>query len=283
VTAQSLFREILSLLKSIREDQEASSIAHLLFEKFAGMDRPALIRQPDLNLSAETETSLRESLSRLLNHEPVQYILGEAPFLELMLEVGPTVLIPRPETEELATLVIQEKKVERPRILDIGTGSGCIAIALKKSIPLARITAIDISADALQIAKRNALKQQVDINFELIDILEEQQWEKLGSFDMIVSNPPYISMEEKNQLEKHVRDYEPATALFAHESDPLVFYRKIAAFCHGRLNSGGALYVEINNLFASETANVMMEAGFKAEIFKDIFGNQRFIKATRYR
>jgi len=247
------------------------------------MDRSALIRQPNLNVDSEAEKLIRHALGRLMRHEPIQYVLAEAPFMGMMLEVGPDVLIPRPETEELVQMIIRETRHTRIRILDIGTGSGCIAIALKKALPQAELTAIDFSEEALHIATRNAQKQGVSIKFKLSDILKEELWNEYEDFDIVVSNPPYISMQEKDQLEKHVRDFEPSMALFAPEEDPLIFYRKISSFCRIKLFEWGALYIEINNRFANETAIILEGEGFKAEIIKDMFGNPRFIKAIRYR
>lgn len=247
------------------------------------MNRSSMIRHPESTLTSEVEMSIRKAFDRLMKHEPVQYILGEAPFMGMMLYVDPAVLIPRPETEELVEMIIRANKFESLRILDIGTGSGCIAIALKKAIPNAMVTAIDFSSEALDIAKGNAARQKVNIKFELLDILLEEQWKALGEFEIIVSNPPYISVEEMDKLEKNVREFEPSAALFAPREDPLLFYRKIARLCQQKLHSEGKLFLEINNLYSRETATLLRESGFNCEVIEDLFGNRRFIESNRYR
>lgn len=283
MTAKPLFREILQELAGIYTLSEATEIGYLLMGKYAGLDKTGLIRNPDIEINSQQEKLAREALKRLRQHEPIQYVLGEAPFRGMMLKVNPGVLIPRPETEELVELIINDCKNRYIQILDIGTGSGCIAISLKCALIHSAVSAIDISEKALETARQNANQQNTAVHFLRLDILNEADWSECGSYDVLVSNPPYISIEEKSSLEKHVVDYEPSLALFAPDKDPLVFYRKIAAFCLDHLKPEGAVYLEINNAFASETLKIMIEAGLDAHLIKDMFGNDRFIRANRSR
>jgi release factor glutamine methyltransferase len=222
--------------------------------------------------------------------------LNEAWFYGLKFEVNESVLIPRPETEELVDWIIKEvrgKKYEVRRtaaahathhspltLLDIGTGSGCIPISLKKNLPDAEVSAIDVCSEALHTATTNALNNETEINFLLLDFLDESKWNTLGQYTIIVSNPPYIKTTEANTMSKHVLDYEPHKALFVPDDDALLFYRKIADFAMQHLHHGGAAYVEINQQLGKETVELFQQKGFTVELRKDMSGNERMVKAV---
>jgi release factor glutamine methyltransferase len=199
--------------------------------------------------------------------------------------VNQDVLIPRPETEELVTWIVDDARREKssgknnePEMLDIGTGSGCIAISVKKELPGSIINAIDVSADALFVAKKNAGVLDAQIDFLKIDFLDESAWTSLGMYDIIVSNPPYIPEKEKTTLAKNVTMYEPAVALFVQNGDPVIFYKKIAKFARSHLKPGGKIFVEIHENFSHEISVVFEEYHFRSEIKEDIYGKKRMIK-----
>ena len=267
------------LLKGQNEQGEIDMFFRLLGEAYMNMSRI----QMSLNLERElTEAELlkfESALQRLLNHEPVQYIIGETEFYGLPMKVDKNVLIPRPETEELVEWVLQDLKtpgVDNPRILDIGTGSGCIAISLAKNIPGAAVTALDVSVGALQVAKANANLNGVSLDFDQIDILEV---EKLSvSYDIIVSNPPYVRELEKHEIRPNVLENEPETALFVKDENPLLFYEKITKLAQAALKENGSLYFEINQYLVVETELLLKKAGFVTELRKDFLGNDRMLK-----
>jgi release factor glutamine methyltransferase len=218
----------------------------------------------------------------LLQHKPVQYVLGEAWFYNMKLKVNEQVLIPRPETEELVQLVLTHvaaNQVAAPTILDIGTGSGCIAIALMKNIPAAIVTAIDVSGEALLVAKENAIDQDTTIQFFQTDFLNEAQWPVLPTFDIIISNPPYIPINEKEKLDINVTAFEPHHALFVPDNAPLLFYEKIATFGKTHLNPGGKIFMETHEDYAQETADLFSPFYSEVAIKKDIFGKERMVVA----
>jgi release factor glutamine methyltransferase len=221
-------------------------------------------------------------LNELLLHKPVQYVLGEAWFYHMKLKVNGHVLIPRPETEELVEQLIKDRKskLTDPAILDIGTGSGCIPIAIKKNLPASIVTGIDISKDALILAKENATLHNAHISFKQVDFLDETAWSGLGLFDIIISNPPYIPVHEKEKLGKNVTDFEPHLALFVPGNSPLVFYEKIAAFGRDHLLPNGKIYLEIHEDFAKETAALFMKNYQTVMIKKDMYGKERMLLIT---
>lgn len=222
----------------------------------------------------DRELTAQKWLTALKTGTPYQYVIGNAEFYNLSLEVNPSVLIPRPETEEMVSIILKEN-FEPKTILDIGTGSGCIAVALKKHIRKATITAIDISTEAIETAKRNALNNNVAIHFVEDDILNPKQ--VFGQFDWIVSNPPYIDKEEI--LDKVVAAFEPTIALYAH-NDVLKYYKAIASFATLHLKAEGKIFVEINQKYGNETKVVFESKGFHATLLQDMSGNDRFIQAT---
>ena len=236
----------------------------------------------DNDLSPKELEELENIVDRLLQHEPIQYIRKEANFCGYTFGVEPGVLIPRPETEELVELIVRESAKKNPRILDIGTGSGCIAIALSLLLPEADVTAWDISEDALRIARKNNESLNGKVNFTKQDALAWEAGEESELYDIIVSNPPYITPSEKEEMERNVLDWEPELALFVPQNDPLLFYRKISQTGQTLLKPGGTLYFEINRAYASEMKAMLLELNYTGiEIIKDISGNHRIAKATK--
>ncbi len=247
----------------------------MLLYEVAGWEPTDLLTHPEWTLTPAQQAQIDDAVARLKRYEPIQYIVGHVDFCSATISVDKNVLIPRPETAELVDLI--EKKVPKnARLLDIGTGSGCIAIALAKRLPEAHITACDISDDALNLAKKNAEQNGVKIDFEKIDILNAPEISQ--KFDAIVSNPPYVMQREKSQMQPNVLDYEPALALFVADDNPLIFYDRIADFAKTSLANNGKLFFEINHLLAHETAELMLEKGFNsAELVKDSFEKERFL------
>lgn len=275
-------------LSSIYDAGEAESFFYLILEEKHQLKRIDLALNPDLIFSNEEIQLWNSFLDSLKKEIPIQYLLGKTSFYGLDFEVNPAVLIPRPETEELVEWIIQSTKYEaectKLKILDIGTGSGCIAISLAKNIPNATIFAIDVSEKALATARRNAEINEVNVTFLEKNILEvvslsaveglEQQ------FDIIVSNPPYVRNLEKQEIKKNVLDNEPHLALFVEDDDALVFYRKIAELAQKNLNPKGQLFFEINQYLGKEMIDLLEKMGFKnIELRKDIYGNDRMTKA----
>lgn len=282
MTAAKIYKEILTGIELMYDKQEAAAIASILFEHKTGISKFGIIREPGKPVSEETIAELRQALSQLQQHIPIQYITGEAWFYGLKLQVSPAVLIPRPETEELVHAVIQSAKSNSNlNILDIGTGSGCIPIALSRHIPGAHITAIDVSAAALATAKTNAVSLDAAVNFSEMDFLDETNWHQLGRYDIITSNPPYIPMDEKLLLDKHVTESEPHIALFVPEQKPLLFYEKIALFGKQHLNETGKLFMETHEQYAREVAALFDGEHYSAEVIIDLNGNERIVIATR--
>ncbi|WP_420399991.1 peptide chain release factor N(5)-glutamine methyltransferase [Flagellimonas sp.] len=268
-------------LDPIYATEEVDSFFHLCVEHYLQLGRFVLVLQPDLVLTKEEETPLFEALSKLKLEEPLQYILGTAHFMDLDFKVNEHVLIPRPETEELVEWVILDCQVERSRdlrILDIGTGSGCIAIALAKKFPDANVYALDVSEQAIGVAKENAKLNGVDVTFIHQDILDPD-FELELEFDVIVSNPPYVRELEKEGIKDNVKKYEPHVALFVQDEDPLLFYKAITQFAISHLKKKGKLYFEINQYLGKETQALLEAHNFlEIELRKDIFGNDRMLK-----
>lgn len=227
---------------------------------------------------------------QLLQYKPIQYILGEAWFYRLLFRVNPSVLIPRPETEELVQWVIEDvsnqlaglPKSHQMNILDVGTGSGCIAIALKKNLPELNVIAIDKSRDALEVAKENASANQTAVSFYDMDITRTESTSSLPDLNIIISNPPYISLREENELQAQVKDYEPKIALFVPDNDPLFFYKAILKLSDNKLVTGGKLYFEAHQDHASDVAELLRHKSFKKVVLKkDISGNDRMVSAEK--
>lgn len=284
MTLNELYRLYLHDLKDIYPENEAADITKLVFESVAGISRADVIRNPEKLLNEPLRSTLKKHLADLKTHQPVQYVIGEAWFYQMKYKVNPAVLIPRPETEELVTGVIEVLK-DNPNaaVLDIGTGSGCIPIALKKNMPGAAITAIDVSKEALEVAKENAAIHHTPILLKQLDFLDEQAWNELGSYDIIVSNPPYIPLGEKALLDKNVTAFEPHTALFVPDNTPLIFYEKIAAFGKSHLKENGQVMMETHEDFAMQVLQLFSASGYDAAIIKDMSGKERMVVATRCR
>lgn len=285
MTIQQAYLQLLQQLSTLYDNRESGNIADLVIEKITGLRKIDRIVYKDTIISLEQQNLLSKITSELQQHKPVQYAIGEAWFMGMKLLVNEQVLIPRPETEELANWIIQDIKTNKKKevsVLDIGTGSGCIPIAIKQLLPYTSVTAIDISEGALQIAKMNSVSQNVLIDFLLLDILDEVSWQQLGQFDIIVSNPPYIRTSEGLSMRKNVMEYEPHLALFVSDNDPLLFYKKIAAFAKTHLLDTGTIYVEVNEELAQEVASVFHQNGFfNIEIRKDMQGKDRMVSAKR--
>lgn len=274
---QKTFWDELSITYDVRE---AKAITKIVFEKTLELDALKLSLERFRVLTTHQQETLNNTLNLLLKHEPVQYVLGEAQFFDLILKVNSSVLIPRPETEELVEWVIEEAKNSKSvNMLDIGTGSGCIAITLSKKIPEAKLTAMDVSTDALSVAMENSLAHKTDVIFIQQDILTENL--PTNTYDVIVSNPPYIALEEKESMAVHVVKYEPNLALFTQGNDDLVFYRKISEQALHALKPGGKLFFEIHFAKANEVTGLLQEKGFKnIELRKDLSGKPRMVRAS---
>lgn len=271
-------------LSTLYDDKEIESFFYLILESFHRKKRIDLALEPEMEMDALQLLRWESALAELKKQKPIQYILGETEFYGLPFLVNENVLIPRPETEELVALILEEGKGKREegkvRILDIGTGSGCIPIALKKNLPEAEVYAIDVSEKALATAMKNAELNRVAVHFRLQDILAT---EDLGeSFDIIVSNPPYVRHLEKIEIQPNVLQYEPHLALFVADNDALLFYRKIAALAQKHLTPKGKLYFEINQYLGKETVALVESFGFaEVRLHQDIYGNDRMVSAIK--
>ena len=279
MTIKELYRNFLLQLQGIYNLSEATTMTDRVFEKIAGIHRADIIKNPLQPLNPSTIKPLNDALTQLLLHKPLQYVLGETWFYHLKFKVNEQVLIPRPETEELVETVIADLRLKPPgqAILDIGTGSGCIAIAIKKNLPATVVSAIDVSKKALIIAKENATRNNVQVSFFQINFLDEATWDELPSFDMIISNPPYIPENEKGSLARNVVDQEPHLALFVPDNDPLIFYKKIAAFSKSHLNSNGKIYLETHEDRTKEVLALFKNDYPASGIKKDLFGKDRIV------
>ena len=263
--------------------EEVDSFFYLVIDHYLGLERFVLAMQPNLVVSKDNEEPLFYALSQLKQERPIQYILGKAHFCDLEFGVDENVLIPRPETEELVYWILNEvqqgTRQERLRILDIGTGSGCIAISLAKNLPNAKVYALDISKKALQIAQHNAVDNKVDIVFLEADILSMEGFK--DKFDVIVSNPPYVRELEKKEMKNNVLEHEPGLALFVSDGDPLIFYKKITLFALNHLKTSGMLFFEINQYLGEEMKQLLEAGNFsEIELRKDMYGNDRMLKAV---
>ena len=277
----TLSQHIRNVLQSYYSPQEAAGLSRIICCEMFGQSTVDYYLGKDKVLSPDEEKEMEHILSRLCRFEPIQYVQGVARFLGRSFHVAPGVLIPRPETEELVEEVLKGIASPDSRILDIGTGSGCIAISLSKELPKAQVTAWDISEDALAIARRNNELQQASVRFVQCDVFTYRP-AKEDCFDVIVSNPPYVTEAEKQDMERNVLDWEPSMALFVPDADPLRFYRRIGELGREMLASGGKLYFEINRAFGEATAAMLHKQGYaNVRIQKDISGNDRYIIAER--
>lgn len=255
--------------------QELETIKRALCTELLGVSALAFYTKETLPASSERDSVLESALERLAKGEPLQYVIGSTPFCGLTFRVDSRVLIPRPETAELVEWVVQDAD-SKGSLLDVGTGSGCIAISLANRLPGWKVQGWDISDGALEVARENNRLNGTQVEFRKVDILNS---DSDCRFDVIVSNPPYVLDSEKGQMEDTVLEFEPHLALFVSDSDPLLFYRAIAAFGHRTLNPGGKLYFEINPLKVEEMKDMLMGAGYRdVEVRNDIFGKPRMIK-----
>ncbi len=272
-------------LKNSQDEQEIESFFFILTEYLHNLKRVDVALNPNFELSEAEVEKWNAILAQLQQDKPIQYITGEAWFYGLKFEVNENTLIPRPETEELVEWILNSSITQHPSpniILDIGTGTGCIPIALKANLPQANISAIDVSEKAIEVAKRNAELNKVEVNFIQANILEVEDLSQLpSSFNIIVSNPPYVRNLEKQEIKKNVLDYEPHLALFVEDTDALLFYRKIAQLAIKNLSPNGLLFFEINQYLGNETVELLQNLGFKnIELKKDMFGNDRMIRCS---
>lgn len=266
------------------EPEEIDRLAEYCFGEFIGFTRKDLLLRPDKTVSESDLLKFNFAVKDLKRGRPIQYILGKAWFMGEEFEVNESVLIPRPETEELTQLVIDELMLhdETMSAIDIGTGSGCIPIMIKKKKPRTHMYALDVSSEALKVAQQNAERLQADVKFMHIDFLDRSKWERLPHFSVIVSNPPYVKTSEAESMADRVKDHEPHTALFVPDDDALVFYRAIAEFGKEKLKPGGKVFVEINEALGLETCIVFQKTGYtNVQLKQDIQGKDRFVIACR--
>jgi protein-(glutamine-N5) methyltransferase, release factor-specific len=276
VSETGIINRIKSELSALYDKNEVESFVSLLLDKICGLNTTKRLISDKIYLSDEQNGRIDDALERLKRYEPIQYIIGYTDFYGLTLRTDRRALIPRPETEELVDWILQECSTVG-NVLDICTGSGCIAVCLAKYLKEAKVSALDISSEAIGLARENALNHQLDIVFYQKDIMAtDSLWQK---FDLIVANPPYVTLNEKIDMMPNVLDYEPSLALFVDDEDPLIFYRTIARFAQQNLVDDGMLFFEINRKFGKETVDLLASMGFVDIVpKKDISGNDRFIK-----
>ena len=283
MTTTQAYNDFQNQLKKIYDERESENISDWVFENVTGQKRWERRNNPN-ELKEAYFNQLQNYLQQLLVQKPVQYVLNEAWFYKMKFFVNENVLIPRPETEELVEWIIKNVRRTtydvRCTILDIGTGSGCIPVSLKRELHNTNVTAIDVSEKALQVAKKNAESLDAKIDFLKIDFLNENNWKALPQFDIIVSNPPYIPFQEKEKLAKNVTAFEPGIALFVENKNPFIFYKKISAFAKSHLKQNGKIYVEVHEEYANQVKDIFEDAGFISEIKKDIYGKERMVRAT---
>ncbi|KKX48529.1 MULTISPECIES: peptide chain release factor N(5)-glutamine methyltransferase [unclassified Sphingobacterium] len=279
-TYDSLFQKDLA---KFYDAEEIKNIFYIVIKDVLGLSKMQYSVNKELALSEEQSSRISNILKDLLKQKPIQHILKKADFFGEVFEVNPFVLIPRSETEELVDLIIRNHRDQLPlRIIDIGTGSGCIPISLKKHLPEAHISALDISKEAIATARRNALRLDAPINFVNADILEWEYIFQSQQYDIIVSNPPYITPKEKEEMHPNVLEFEPHLALFVEETAPLLFYETIASFALKHLTAEGDLYFEINQYYGDETVDMLQKKGFKTVILHhDMQQNPRMIHAKK--
>ena len=279
-----LKKNFIASLVELYPKEEIQSFFNILSQEYFGLSRLEIALNPESEVPKEDAVKLDQALKRLKNNEPIQYIVGNTEFYGLPFHVNKHSLIPRPETEELVEWIVKEvihRESNVQKILDIGTGSGCIAISLAKNLPKSQVSALDFSEGALEIAKRNASLNKVEVNFFLQDILEANKLPQ--HYDIIVSNPPYVRELEKKEMQQNVLDYEPGSALFVSNQNPLLFYSKIASLAKKFLNPDGILFFEINEFLAQEMIALLTSEGFQdIEVRKDIYGKNRMIKCTNF-
>lgn len=281
ITAARFFKDTVDRLTPSLGKGEAEAAARIIFEDVAGYDRKYIFVNGDREVLDFVQSRINAAVDKVLAGEPVQYAVGRAQFMGNSFAVSPAVLIPRPETAGLVDIITSDYSGRSDlRVLDIGTGSGCIAISLARALPFCRVTAIDVSAAAIAVARLNAASLKVNIDFVEADILTAVP--PRGLYDIIVSNPPYVTQSESADMDARVLDYEPGAALFVPDDDPLRFYRAIAAYGRAALKSGGMLYFEINQNFPDKTVTLLESKGFvDVAARRDFKGNYRYVSAVQ--
>lgn len=279
LSIEQLFKETVADLSPALGESEARSAARIIFEDVRGMSQTDLVLYGHRTVEDFTADRIKDIVKKIVDGMPVQYAVGTARFYGLDFKVSPAVLIPRPETEGLVDMIVDRYKDKADlNILDCGTGSGCIAIALARNLPFAKVEAIDISDGALNTAEENAKNLKVNVDFHKADIFSMTATE--AKYDIIVSNPPYIAQKEAVEMDKRVLDYEPAQALFVGDDDPLIFYRAIADFGLKGLNKNGRLYFEINPIYAEDVKRMLEERRYEdVDILRDYIGKYRYASA----
>lgn len=275
---------LLKKLRSIYAESEASQITDWVMENITGSGKTERMLYKNSAITDKEEVQLNQYADKLMMNEPVQYVLGEAWFAGMKFHVDKNVLIPRPETEEMLDWVIADCRLQIVDldILDIGTGSGCIAVSLKKKLPRSHIKAVDVCSEALFVATNNAINLDAEVDFVLLDFLDKNKWNELGLFDIIISNPPYVKQDEITTMHQRVTNHEPHLALFVPDNDALLFYKAIAGFGKTHLQPGGAIYVEINEALGKEVTELFKKEGYTSiEIKKDMQGKERMVKVKR--
>ncbi|MBP8114765.1 MAG: peptide chain release factor N(5)-glutamine methyltransferase [Chitinophagaceae bacterium] len=281
MTMQEATYYLLNKLTTIYDKSEASQITDWVMEKLTGSKKAKRMIYKNEAITAEEESLFKKFTERLLQHEPVQYVLNEAWFGNMKFYVDKNVLIPRPETEELVECIISNCKfpIDGLKILDIGSGSGCIPISLKKRLTKAKVWSCDISNEALTVARKNAEDLEQEVNFIQLDFLDQHSWKQLPMFNIIVSNPPYIPEKDKKTMQPNVLQYEPGTALFVPDNDALVFYKAMASFGKTHLEKDGSIFMEIHENLGKEVTQLFKSTGFSTELKKDMQEKDRMIKA----
>ena len=266
-------------LAGVAEPQEVQAMIRIICEDIFNYDQVDVALRQESELPDFAQERITDIISRLRRHEPLQYIVGSARFHGHRFKVTPAVLIPRPETEQLIDMIVDENPASDLRVLDMGTGSGCIAISLARALKFAQVDALDVSRDALAVARENAALLKVKVRFFESDMLSPQP---PARYDIIVSNPPYVCWSERELMERNVLDYEPGQALFVPDNDPLLFYKAIAAYAAQSLERGGRLYLEINQRFGNEVKRLLEGNGFdEVRIIEDSYGKTRFAAAVK--
>ena len=281
MTVQEATYFLLNQLRTVYSDGEASQVVDWVMEHLTGSKKAERMLYKNAAITEKEEDLLHLYTNRLLAHEPVQYVLNESWFCGLKFFVDRNVLIPRPETEELVEWIISNCKfpVDELKILDIGTGSGCIPVALKRRIRKADVWGCDVSEAALSVAKKNAITLGAEVNFLSLDFLDKNTWSQLPVFDIIVSNPPYVPVKDKESMQPNVLNYEPHRALFVPDNDALLFYKAIAEFGKDHLSKKGKIYLEIHEELGEATSKLFQAAGYKTELKKDMQQKDRLLQA----
>lgn len=281
-TMQKNINYIKEKLSDLYPDREVESFTAWILGHVLGYDRTRILLNNDKILPEDVSQRIAGIVDRLSNYEPIQYITGDTEFAGLSINVKPGVLVPRPETEELVSRISNTVNATSRCVLDVGTGTGCIALGLKKYMTDAKVYGCDISEPALELAKSNALLNSLSVDFFYYDILTQNGHLPVEKFDLIVSNPPYVMESEKAQMESNVLKYEPHSALFVPDNDALIYYRALTEFAADKLDSGGEVWYEINENKSMEVEALLKDHGFHyIETMRDIFGRKRFVKARR--